>query len=62
MVKVTRSVIFGKRRSVEAQLASLRRADGKEGQIIIHDWVTSVQELQALLELPVSLRGILGLD
>jgi hypothetical protein len=30
VVKVTHSVIFGKRRSVEAQAASLRRADGQE--------------------------------
>ncbi len=52
MVKVTRSVIFGKRRSVEAQAASLRRADGKEGQIntayIERDNLTLRQELHRL--------------
>jgi len=31
VVEVTRSVIFGKRRPVEAQAASLKRADGSEG-------------------------------
>ena len=52
MVKVTRSVIFGKRRAVEAQAASLRRADGKEGQIntayIERDNLTLRQEVHRL--------------
>ena len=52
MVKVTRSVIFGKRRSLEAQAASLRRADGKEGQIntacIERDNLTLRQKLHRL--------------
>jgi hypothetical protein len=33
VVQVTRSVIFGPRSPVEAQAASLKRADGNEGQI-----------------------------
>lgn len=33
VVKVTRNIIFGKRRRVETQAAQLRRADGREGQI-----------------------------
>ena len=52
MVKVTRSVIFRKRLSVEAQTASLKRADGKEGQIntayIERDNLTLRQELHRL--------------
>jgi hypothetical protein len=52
VVKVTRSVIFGKRRLVEAQAASLKRADGKEGQIntayIERDNLTLRQELHRL--------------
>jgi hypothetical protein len=52
VVKVTRSVIFGKRRPVEAQAASLKRADGKEGQIntayIERDNLTLRQELHRL--------------
>ena len=52
MIKVTRSVIFGKRRPVEAQAASLKRADGKEGQIntayIERDNLTLRQELRRL--------------
>ncbi len=52
MVKVTRSVIFGKRRPVEAQAASLKRADGSEGQIntayIERDNLTLRQELRRL--------------
>ena len=52
MVKVTRSVIFGKRRAVEAQAASLRRADGKAGQIntayIERDNLTLRQEVHRL--------------
>ena len=52
VVKVTRSVIFGKRRPVEAQAASLKRADGKEGQIntayIERDNLTLRQELRRL--------------
>jgi hypothetical protein len=52
VVKVTRSVIFGNRHSVEAQAASLRRADGKEGQIntpyIERDNLTLRQELHRL--------------
>jgi len=52
VVKVTRSVIFGKRRSVEAQAASLKRADGKDGQIntayIERDNLTLRQELNRL--------------
>ena len=52
VVKVTSSVIFGKRRLVEAQAASLKRADGTEGQIntayIERDNLTLRQELQRL--------------
>jgi hypothetical protein len=52
VVKVTRSVIFGKRRPVEAQAASLKRADGQEGQIntayIERDNLTLRQELHRL--------------
>jgi hypothetical protein len=52
VAKVTRSVIFGKRRPVEAQAASLKRADGKEGQIntayIERDNLTLRQELHRL--------------
>ena len=33
MVKVTRSIVFGKRRTVQAQAVSLKRTDGSEGQI-----------------------------
>jgi len=52
VVKVTRSVIFGKRGFVEAQAASLKRADGKQGQIntayIERDNLTLRQELHRL--------------
>ena len=52
MVKVTRSIVFGKRRTVEGQAASLRRADGTEGQIntayIERDNLTLRQELRRL--------------
>ena len=33
MVKVTQYIVFGKRRTVQTQAASLKRADGSEGQI-----------------------------
>jgi len=52
VVKVTRSVIFGKRRLVEAQAASLKRADGSNGQIntayVERDNLTLRQELRRL--------------
>jgi hypothetical protein len=52
VVKVTRSVIFGKRRTVEAQAAGLKRGDGSEGQIntayIERDNLTLRQELRRL--------------
>ena len=52
VIKVTRSVIFGKRRSVETQAGSLKRADGSEGQIntayIERDNLTLRQELRRL--------------
>jgi hypothetical protein len=52
VVKVTQSIIFGKRRTVEAQAASLKRADGTEGQIntsyIERDNLTLRQELRRL--------------
>jgi hypothetical protein len=52
VVKVTRSVIFGKRRLVETQAASLKRADGSEGQIntayVERDNLTLRQELRRL--------------
>ena len=52
VVKVTRSVIFGKRRKVEAQAASLKRADGSEGQIntayVERDNLTLRQQLRRL--------------
>lgn len=52
VVKVTRNIIFGKRRTVEAHAASLRRADGSEGQIntayIERDNLTLRQELRRL--------------
>jgi hypothetical protein len=52
VVKVTRSIIFGKRRTVETQAASLKRADGSEGQIntayIERDNLTLRQELRRL--------------
>ena len=52
VVEVTRSVIFGKRRPVEAQAASLKRADGSPGQIntayIERDNLTLRQELRRL--------------
>ena len=52
VVKVTRSIIFGKRRTVEAQAASLKRADGSEGLIntayIERDNLTLRQELRRL--------------
>ena len=52
VVKVTRSIIFGKRRTVETQTASLKRADGSEGQIntayIERDNLTLRQELRRL--------------
>ena len=52
VVRVTRSITFGKRRTVEGQAASLRRADGSEGQIntayIERDNLTLRQELRRL--------------
>jgi hypothetical protein len=52
VVKVTQSIIFGKRRTVETQAASLKRADGNEGQIntayIERDNLTLRQELGRL--------------
>ncbi len=52
VVKVTRNIIFGKRRIVQNQAASLKRADGKEGQIntayIERDNLTLRQELRRL--------------
>ena len=52
VIKVTRSIVFGKRRTVEGQAASLRRADGTEGQIntayIERDNLTLRQELRRL--------------
>jgi hypothetical protein len=52
VVKVTRSIVFGKRRTIEGQAASLRRADGTEGQIntayIERDNLTLRQELRRL--------------
>jgi hypothetical protein len=52
VVKVTQRIIFGKRRTVEAQAASLKRADGTEGQIntayIERDNLTLRQELRRL--------------
>ncbi len=52
MVKVTQSVIFGKGRMVKTQAASLKRADGSEGQIntsyIERDNLTLRQELRRL--------------
>jgi hypothetical protein len=52
VVQVTRSIIFGKRRTVETQAASLKRADGGEGQIntayIERDNLTLRQELRRL--------------
>lgn len=56
MIKVTRSIVFGKRRTVEGQAASLRRADGTEGQIntayIQRDNLTLRQELRRLTRKP----------
>ncbi len=52
MVKVTQSVIFGKGRTVKTQAASLKRADGSEGQIntsyIERDNLALRQELRRL--------------
>ncbi len=52
VVKVTRSIIFGKRRTVESQAAGLKRVDGSEGQIntayIERDNLTLRQELRRL--------------
>jgi len=52
VVKVTQSIIFGKRRTVEGQAASLRRADRTEGQIntayIERDNLALRQELRRL--------------
>lgn len=52
LVKVTRSIVFGKRPTVQAQVASLRRADGSKGQIntayIERDNLTLRQELRRL--------------
>jgi len=52
VVKVTRTIVFGKRRTVEGQAASLRRADGTKGQIntayIERDNLTLRQELKRL--------------
>jgi len=52
VVKVTQSIIFGKRRTVQTQAASLKRADGSEGQInmsyIERDNLALRQELRCL--------------
>ena len=52
VIKVTRSILFGKRRTVESQAAQLQRADGSEGQIntayIERDNLTLRQELRRL--------------
>ena len=52
VIKVTRNIIFGKRRTVETQAAQLQRADGSEGQIntayIERDNLTLRQELRRL--------------
>lgn len=52
MVKVTRSIIFGKPRTVEIQAASFKRADGSQGQMntayIERDNLTLRQELRRL--------------
>lgn len=52
VVKVTQSIIFGKRRTVQTQAASLKRADGSEGQIntsyIERDNLALRQELRRL--------------
>jgi IS1 family transposase len=52
VVKVTQSIIFGKRRTVQTQAARLRRADGTEGQIntsyIERDNLALRQELRRL--------------
>lgn len=52
VVKVTRSIVFGQRHVVQAQAASLRRADGSKGQIntayIERDNLTLRQELRRL--------------
>lgn len=52
VVKVTQSVIFGKRRTVQNQAASFKRADGSEGQIntsyIERDNLALRQELRRL--------------
>jgi hypothetical protein len=52
VVKVTQSIVFGKRRTVQNQAASLKRADGSEGQIntsyIERDNLALRQELRRL--------------
>jgi hypothetical protein len=52
VIKVSQSIIFGKRRTVETQAAQLPRADGSEGQIntayIERDNLTLRQELRRL--------------
>jgi hypothetical protein len=52
VIKVSQSIIFGKRRTVETQAAQLQRADGSEGQIntayIERDNLTLRQELRRL--------------
>ena len=52
VVKVTQSIVFGKRRTVQTQVASLKRADGSEGQIntsyIERDNLALRQELRRL--------------
>jgi hypothetical protein len=52
VVKVTQSIVFGKRRTVQTQAASLKRADGSEGQIntsyIERDNLALRQELRRL--------------
>ncbi len=52
MVKVTQSIVFGKRRTVQTQAASLKRADGSKGQIntsyIERDNLALRQELRRL--------------
>jgi IS1 family transposase len=52
VVKVTQSIVFGKRRTVQTEAASLKRADGSEGQIntsyIERDNLALRQELRRL--------------
>jgi IS1 family transposase len=50
VIKVTQTIIFGKRKAVQAQAARLQRADGSGGQIntayIERDNLTLRQELR----------------